>query len=105
MVADRSDQPVRIRRDRREIMDLQTRQRRGNYSGTVEGALTRLRQLREQHRLDELAAVHRDGSASLPNPHELAGHELLQVARSRSHFASQRHLATPMTVGAEPSAS
>jgi DNA primase len=89
-----------------KIMDLQTAgQRRGNYSGTVEGALTRLRQLREQRRLDELAAVHRDGSASLPNPHEPAGHELLQVARSRSHFASQRHLATPMTVGAEPSAS
>ncbi len=88
------------------IMDLQTAGlRRGNYGGTVQGALARLRQLKEQRRLDELAAVHRAGPASAQDPHGMTSQELLQVARSRSHFASQRHLATPATVGAAPKAS
>jgi hypothetical protein len=87
------------------IMDLQLAgQRRGNYSGTVQGALARLRQIREQRRLQELAAAHRARPAMTQAPHGATGHELLQAARGVGHFAAQRHRATPATVGAEPSA-
>jgi len=104
------------------IMDLQTAgQRRGNYSGTVEGALARLRQLREQRRLNELAAGLRakvplmETERGTASPTEIRkglsaeDQEKLrsvgEMARRVSHFAAQRHLATPATVGAEPSAS
>lgn len=87
------------------IMDLQLAgQRRGNYGGTVQGALARLRQLREQRRLQELAAAHRARPAVVQAPPGATGQELLQAARGVGHFAAQRHRATPATVGAEPSA-
>lgn len=96
------------------ITDLQADGlRRGNFEATLRGAVDRIRQMKEHHRLGQIAAGLRGDVLSAP----LAGASVndspadsekdrsavlavTEVARRVNHFAAHKHLATPLTVGA-----
>lgn len=99
------------------ITDLQEQGlRRGNSEATIRGALARLQQVKEHRRLNLLAAGLRgpgnradagnDGSAGQDAGSEDADTRSVlraveDAARRVSHFAANKHLAAPLTAGAE----
>jgi hypothetical protein len=86
----------------RQIVDLQMAgERGGNFAARIEGAVTTLQKARDRVRVGSLMAELRGQSGTESSSPSAAG----EAARRLSHFAARRHMtATPVTVGAAPSA-
>ncbi len=101
------------------IVALQTAgEQGGNYAARIEGAMQRLQQVREQHRIGDLTAGlrRRDGRPEgipvqgSPGPEadsaaaddQSAAQAVAQRARQMHHFAAGRHLSASLTGRGEP---